>query len=97
MNPAPETSGTNALEWETSALHEEGQKGPLARKGICNHGKNILEMSEQALVRSRRDGRDEAGLHSECNTVHIRCLVLTALNSALSCLEEQFGIAGTLV
>lgn len=65
MNPAPE-----ALEWETSALHEEGQKGLLARKGICGHGKNIPEMSEQALVRSRRDSRDETGLLSEGNTAH---------------------------
>lgn len=70
INLVPEASGTNALDWETSALHEEGQKGLLARKGICDHGENIPEMSEQALVRSRRDSRDEAGLYSEGNTAH---------------------------
>lgn len=69
----------------------------VKRKGICNHSKNVPEMSEQALVRSRRDSRDKAGLNFEGNTVHIRCLVLSGLNSVLSCLEEQFDIPATLV
>lgn len=58
------------------------KSGLLARKQIWDHGKNISAMSEQTIVMSRRDSRDEAGLHSEGNTMHIQCLVQAALDSA---------------
>lgn len=54
----------------------------LARKGIWDHGKNISEMSERTIIRSRRDGGDETGLHSQDNTVYIKYLVQAALDSA---------------
>jgi len=40
------------------------KSGLLARKGIWDHGKNIFEMSELTLTRSRKDSRDKARLHS---------------------------------